>query len=138
MSMLPNPSLNLDFQHMFENPKTRVLQSPMSEMTLNQRLAKLVANGQHKLQYGDQNNQSLDERHNELLRVRDLTRTRFKELSPQIQNKFNNDPKNMLDFLANPANRQEAEYLGLLNTTKPVPPAASAPSPVEAKPPAAT
>jgi len=38
----------------------------------------------------------------------------FSQLPARIKNRFDNDPQKMLDFLHDPENRDEAEFLGLI------------------------
>jgi phage internal scaffolding protein len=45
----------------------------------------------------------------------------FMALPANIRTRFDNDPAKLIDFMENPANRQEAESLGLVNRTEPVP-----------------
>lgn len=52
---------------------------------------------------------------------------RFMELPAKVRSRFDNDPQKLLEFLAVDANREEAQYLGLLQ------PKAEAPK-VEAPP----
>lgn len=40
----------------------------------------------------------------------------FAELPAQLRARFNNSPEDLLDFLADPVNRAEAEKLGLVNS----------------------
>lgn len=44
----------------------------------------------------------------------------FMALPAKIRSRFDNDPAKLIDFLENPANREEAESLGLVNKTEPV------------------
>jgi len=46
----------------------------------------------------------------------------FDGLPAKLRKKFNNDPKEMIDFLADPSNTDEAIKLGLVNTPKPTSP----------------
>lgn len=39
----------------------------------------------------------------------------FSQLPARIKNRFDNDPQKLLEFLANPENREEAEFLKLIN-----------------------
>lgn len=39
----------------------------------------------------------------------------FLQLPARIKNRFDNDPQKLLQFLHNPENREEAEFLGLVN-----------------------
>lgn len=45
----------------------------------------------------------------------------FMALPAHLRTRFDNDPAKLIDFLENPANRQEAESLGLVAKTEPVP-----------------
>lgn len=45
----------------------------------------------------------------------------FMALPANIRTRFDNDPAKLIDFMENPANRQEAESLGLIAKTEPVP-----------------
>jgi len=45
----------------------------------------------------------------------------FMALPAIIRTRFDNDPAKLIDFLGNDANRSEAESLGLVNKTEPVP-----------------
>lgn len=45
----------------------------------------------------------------------------FMGLPANIRARFENDPSKLIEFLDNPANRKEAESLGLVNKTEPVP-----------------
>ena len=45
----------------------------------------------------------------------------FMALPADLRTRFDNDPSKLIDFIENPANRQEAESLGLVNKTEPVP-----------------
>jgi phage internal scaffolding protein len=45
----------------------------------------------------------------------------FMALSANIRTRFQNDPAQLIDFLENPANREEAESLGLVTKSEPVP-----------------
>ncbi|QXP07961.1 MAG: internal scaffolding protein [Arizlama microvirus] len=45
----------------------------------------------------------------------------FMALPAKIRTRFENDPSKLIDFMQNPANREEAESLGLVNKTEPVP-----------------
>lgn len=38
----------------------------------------------------------------------------FGNMSAEIRNRFNNEPQEMIDFLANPANKEEAIKLGMI------------------------
>lgn len=42
----------------------------------------------------------------------------FEQLPARIKNRFDNDPQKIISFLDNPENREEAEFLGLLNRTE--------------------
>jgi hypothetical protein len=42
-------------------------------------------------------------------------------LPANIRSRFDNDPAKLIDFMENPANREEAESLGLVNKSEPVP-----------------
>lgn len=46
----------------------------------------------------------------------------FAELPEKIRERFDNNPAKLMDFMNNPANQEEAEYLGLLpkKTTNPL------------------
>lgn len=61
----------------------------------------------------------------EALDLVDSSRRAFLQLPSQLRARFGNDPAQLLDFLRDPANREEAIELGLLE--KPVPPEAPAP-----------
>lgn len=45
----------------------------------------------------------------------------FMALPANIRTRFDNDPAKLIDFLGNDANRQEAESLGLVSKSEPVP-----------------
>jgi hypothetical protein len=45
----------------------------------------------------------------------------FMALPANIRTRFDNDPAKLIDFLPNDANRAEAENLGLVTKTEPVP-----------------
>lgn len=45
----------------------------------------------------------------------------FMALPANIRTRFDNDPAKLIDFIENPANREEAESLGLVNKSEPVP-----------------
>ena len=45
----------------------------------------------------------------------------FMALPANIRTRFDNDPAKLIDFMQNPANRSEAESLGLVNKSEPVP-----------------
>lgn len=45
----------------------------------------------------------------------------FMALPADIRTRFDNDPSKLIDFMENPANRSEAESLGLVTKTEPVP-----------------
>jgi len=45
----------------------------------------------------------------------------FMALPANIRKRFDNDPSKLIDFMENPANREEAESLGLVNKSEPVP-----------------
>lgn len=57
----------------------------------------------------------------------------FMTLPAKVRSRFDNDPQNLLTFLQDPENRREAEFLGILEPSKPAepppapPPAAEAP-----------
>lgn len=65
----------------------------------------------------------------------------FNELPARIKNRFDNDPQKMLEFLHDPENREEAEFLGLVNkptTDSPGAPAGQAQQPGQPLPPLKT
>jgi phage internal scaffolding protein len=45
----------------------------------------------------------------------------FMTLPAHIRTRFDNDPSKLIDFMENPANRSEAESLGLVNKSEAVP-----------------
>ena len=45
----------------------------------------------------------------------------FMALPANIRTRFDNDPSKLIDFIENPANRSEAESLGLVTKSEPVP-----------------
>jgi len=45
----------------------------------------------------------------------------FMALPADLRTRFDNDPAKLIDFLGNPANREEAESLGLVTKAEPVP-----------------
>lgn len=45
----------------------------------------------------------------------------FMALPANIRSRFDNDPSKLIDFMENPANLAEAQSLGLVNKTEPVP-----------------
>jgi len=45
----------------------------------------------------------------------------FMALPANIRTRFENDPANLIDFLENPANREEAEKLGIVTKSEQVP-----------------
>lgn len=46
----------------------------------------------------------------------------FKSLPSELRNRFSNDPTNLIDFLNNPSNLEEAQKLGLVKRPTPVVP----------------
>lgn len=61
----------------------------------------------------------------------------FMELPAKVRERFQNDPAELLDFLADPKNKEEAINLGLLEKAPPAPsPAVPEPSPVPSPAPA--
>lgn len=51
----------------------------------------------------------------------------FMELPARIRARFRNDPQELIDFMANPDNHDEAEFLGLVNK-RTIPPGQSSPT----------
>lgn len=47
-----------------------------------------------------------------------MAKNAFTALDISLQNKFEGDPQNMIDFLSNPENREEAVKLGLVKPVK--------------------
>lgn len=58
----------------------------------------------------------------------------FMQLPAEMRYRFHNDPQNLLKFLADEGNRDEAVRLGLVNAPPPVEPVGSAPPIVSAPP----
>jgi phage internal scaffolding protein len=54
----------------------------------------------------------------------------FMTLDAKTRKKFDNDPEEMLRFLSNPANREEATTLGMISKSAPTPSPASPKAPV--------
>lgn len=61
----------------------------------------------------------------------------FTQLPARIKNRFDNDPQRLLEFMSDPKNRDEAEFLGLVNKRGPTNETGSEPTP-EANPQART
>lgn len=63
----------------------------------------------HQPDYGIANSQTLHEAVNLVARAESM----FMDLSPEIRNKFNGKPTELLDFVQNPDNEQACKDLGL-------------------------
>ncbi len=61
-------------------------------------------------------------------------RAAFMTLAPAVRSKFENNPAQILDFLADEANRDEAIELGIIPKPEPEPIAESAPEPAPKQP----
>lgn len=57
----------------------------------------------------------------------------FEQLPARIKNRFDNDPQKMLEFLADDTNREEAEFLGLVNKEKTDAPGPRENAPIQAQ-----
>lgn len=63
----------------------------------------------HQPSYGIANSQTLHEAMNIVAKAQSM----FMDLSPEIRNKFNGKPQELLDFVQNPDNEQACKDLGL-------------------------
>jgi len=101
--------------------KTR--QSFKEECDINNILARYQTSGildfaqKHEPQYADVSAIDYQE---SMLKVAQA-KSMFNDMPSSLRARFKNDPAQMLDFLQNPANRAEAETLGLVNAS-PTPP----------------
>lgn len=128
----------------FSTLPSRTKQSFRQEADINHIYKRALANGylppsRRQPVYGDVSSiPSYEESFNRVRAAQDA----FMRLPSQLRAKMDNDPKNLLNFLKNPENRELAEKYGLLkkqekkenesknkNQTPPAPPQSSPPPP---------
>jgi len=71
----------------------------------------LLPQGNRQLQYGDFSNVT---DYKSALDQVDLARQGFKQLSNELRDRFDHDPRKLLAFLDDPSNEEEARTLGIL------------------------
>lgn len=132
MGSSPEPILVLDCS----NSPSRTKQEFAKDADINNIVKKFIKTGQlpptalaqQKQAYADYSEiGSFHESFNQILGAREM----FQQLPVEIRNRFQNDPGQLLDFVADPANETEARELGLLNLTETPEPA---PEPPQAPP----
>lgn len=117
----------------FTKTKSLTVQSPTEEVDINKIMAR-ISKGQTVLTsqgtpfYGDVSD--FDGLQDALIKVQDAEDL-FMQYPADLREKFDNDPSLLVDFLADEANRSEAEALGLINK-RPPPEAVAPPSPAPA------
>lgn len=110
--------------YMDPNEKCLTQQAPAEETDINiivekaKRGAVPPTNGREGI-YGDFRN--LPDLRSAMLIVKEAEEG-FMSLDARVRQRFDNDPRVMLDFLKDPANRPEAIALGLVNAPPPAPP----------------
>ncbi|WNK12794.1 MAG: internal scaffolding protein [Microvirus sp.] len=65
-----------------------------------------------------------------------LANSQFMALPSSLRSRFNNNPQELIEFMENPANRKEAETLGLVNPIPSNPPHQSPQEPLQGSKPA--
>lgn len=119
---------------------SRTKQSFAESCDINQIVARAVESGQMPriADAGEYRDVSGGLSYKESLAVVMNARKQFNELPAKVRARFGNDPAQFVGFLGDPANKDEAIKLGLVNAPKdPEPPAPKeppAPPPAESKP----
>ena len=107
------PKIKVD-KH-FQLP-SRTKQSFKDECQIDRILAKYVKTGilehvnKHQASYGEVSGQTFHEAMNTVIEAQAM----FMDLPATIRDRFANDPGNFLDFVANPANSEEMQEMGLI------------------------
>lgn len=105
-----------------DHPTGRTKQSFSEDADINNVMARWIKTGdmpkQGRPTYGDFSN--VDEYQTMLNRIIDAEES-FMELSPKIRDRMHNDPANLIKFISNPDNREEALKLGLIQAIVPEP-----------------
>lgn len=118
----------------YSKSKSLTVQSPTEEVDINKIMARIqkgqtVLTSQGQPFYGDVSDfGGLQEA---IIKVQDAEDL-FMQFPADVRERFENDPVQMLQFLEDPANRKEAEEIGLVNkrpAPEPVVPPPPAPGP---------
>ncbi|AXH77749.1 MAG: internal scaffolding protein [Microviridae sp.] len=112
--------LDRDFDHLsidYTNVESAVIHVPDDETDINQlvlrsRMRELT--GQSDAFYGDCALAGADDYHSAMIMV-STAQESFEALPSSIRNRFHNDPFEFLSFIEDPANKEEAVNLGLLD-----------------------
>lgn len=121
----------------FLDEETKVEQHHLADVNINSIMKKFEKTGQLPDQvmeavYGDfSGGQDFHEAHNSIIAAKEM----FNSLPASVRNKFENDPGQLLDFVGDPENIEEARKLGLLPKGEPevsaeAEPTVEAPKPV--------
>ncbi len=101
---------------------SRTKQSFKDETDINAIMARFQTTGmlefvnKHEPQYGDVTAIDFQTSMQSVARAREL----FADLPSKVRDRFNNDPAELLEFLDNPDNREEAVLLGLAKRAPPI------------------
>lgn len=125
----------------FEGQESRTEQAHKGDCDIDQIMAR-ARNGQSP-DYMRENAGVFDEaatpiEYLDALLVTVRANTLFEEQPSHIRNRFQNDPSKFLEFVKNPANREEMVQLKMLKPTPPLPKQAQAQTPPESSSPEPT
>ncbi len=113
----------------------RTKQSFQEETDINTIMARFVKTGmlefvnKHNPQYGDVSNVDFQTSMETVAKSREM----FADLPAKIRDRFNNDPAELLEFLDNPENKEEAVLLGLAKPAPKAPEKEKEPTPPATK-----
>lgn len=107
----------------FPPEEGRTKQSFKAECDINNIMARFQKTGvlafanQHEARYGDVTGVDFAE----AMRIVADARSMFADMPARLRDRFQNDPARFLEFVQNPANKEEARALGLLKPEAPAP-----------------